>query len=264
LVAACGGSGEDAVDLGPGAGEPAPAEARVEEDPGAEPGWADEVPAVAEADTPARALLQAADAASPALVAPPDSGEPPALNQTDPRHGDYEGTMAIEIAYYDYCQTFDGNLGYAGTQTYEMPVEVFLNPPAELDGRTERSPFNLIVTSQLGVEGALVLMSGQVATDQQDGRSVLIDYWDIDQDGDDFSGVLTDRWPGLVFNTISTNQLLVPCRPELGSFALSDPVAEGAGLEGTLTDDGILLEVLAQSLDREVRFRATIEVETAG
>jgi hypothetical protein len=40
-----------------------------------------------------------------------------------------------------------------------------------------------------------------------------------------------------------------------------DDIAEGAELTGTISDDAVDLEVLGQSLDREVRFRARIHAE---
>jgi hypothetical protein len=173
--------------------------------------------------------------------------------------------MRIKIAYYDYCQTYDGNLEYAGSAEYEMDAEVFVNPPAEQDGVRERSPFNLLVGSETGVEGTIQLWSALVLTDVSDGRSVLFDYWDIDREGDDLSGVLTDRWAGLpTYNYIEATQLLVPCRPELGTLVQRDAIAEGAELTGTLTDDGVTIEVFAQSLDRELRFHVVIEADRAG
>jgi len=250
--------GEEAVAIGPGSDTGAPAEELADADPGTEPSWTGDVPAVAEPEaTPAEQAAAAEAGGGSYLTAPGEAA------RFDGPERDYAGTMQIELAYYDYCQTLDGNLGYAGSATYQMPAEVYLNPPAAHGGLQERSPFNLIAASQLGNEGSLLLVSAQVVTDPTDGRSALIDYWDIDQSGDQVDGVLTDRWPGLVLNTIDTTQLLVPCRPELGSFPMSDSIAEGAQLSGSIGDGGVHLEVLAQSYDREVRFRAVIDAEPA-
>lgn len=261
-AAACGSGSDDTVAIGPGSDETPPVEAIAEEDdPGPEPAFVADVPDVAEPEASARERAEALDVAgSPSWLAPSDAGDESAAQRTSSIQGDYQGTMQIEIAYYDYCQTSDLTLAYAGSGTYEMPVEVYVNPPAAVSGLTERSPFNLIVSSELGQEGSILLVSGTVVTDPRDGRSALFDYWNIDQSGDDFSGVLTDRWPGVAYNQISSTSLLVPCRPELGTLASTDTIAEGAQLAGRFTDDGLQIEILAQSYDTELRFHAIVDV----
>jgi hypothetical protein len=166
--------------------------------------------------------------------------------------------MTIEIAYYNYCRT--GNLDFAGSAEYELDAEVFVNPPAEQDGVEERSPFDLIIGSEYGAEGTVNIVSATVVLDPRNGQRVLFDYWDIDQDGDEINGVLTDRWPGVALNTISTAQLIVPCQTGL-VMVMPDTIAEGAEIEGTVDDDAVDLQLLGQSFDREVRFRASIEAE---
>lgn len=221
---------------------------------GTEPTWAATMapPATPAADAADR--LAVADLrGAVGLTAPPRA---PGLSAA--RSGaDYAGTMHVEIAYYDYCQTGDGNLGFAGSRTYDLDAEVFVNPPAAESGIEERSPFNLIVGTENGVEGAISAVSATVVTDPRDGRSTLLDYWDIDEDGDGVEGVLTDRWPGYVLNTISTAQLIVPCQTGL-VFVMPDSIAEGARLAGSVTEDRVRLQLVGQSFDREVRFRATV------
>jgi hypothetical protein len=232
--------------------------------PAREPAWARRVPAVAEPQAPLEARARALDLAGGFRLSPPTADStaartaPSATGAATP--GNYAGTMSIEVAYYDYCQTADGNLGFARSAKYQMAAQVFVNRRAENAGVVERSPFNLIVGTQVGVEASILLMSAQVVTDTRDGRSALIDYWDIDQHGDQITGALTDHWPGLSYNSIDTQQLLVPCQPNLGALTLSDPIAEGAQLAGTVTKDRITLQLVGQSLDREERFRATIAV----
>jgi hypothetical protein len=252
----------DAVAIGPGSDVVPPAEDVLDEDPGDEPAWTGGVPTVTQPEASRRVQMVAlALAGSNGIEAPPTDG--PTGAAEDAIGSTYVGTMDIEIAYYNYCQTYDGNLGYAGSAEYTMAAEAYIDPPAEDAGVQERSPFNLIVATEMGVEGSLVLMSGQVVTNTLTGENVLIDYWDIDESDDGaITGVLTDRWPGLAYNYIVTAQPIVPCQSDL-VLALKDDVAEGAELAGTVTDDHIHLEVLAQSLDREVRFFATIDADLA-
>jgi hypothetical protein len=259
LASSCSKGDEDAVAIGPGSAQDPPVEQLSGQDPGSEPSWVADVPPVvdpqAEEDARAATLNVAAGFG---IAAPPLS--PAAVEATS--ETSYHGTMTIEIAYYDYCQTYDGNLGFAGSATYELPADVIVNPPAENEGVTERSPFNLILAGGNGVEGSLTLLSAVVLTDVSNGTSALFDYWDIDRGQDDqVSGALTDRWAGVDYNFIETTQLLVPCQPNLGSLAMRDAIVEGAQLTGTVSDDRADLEVLAQTLDHEVRFRAVFSTE---
>lgn len=262
MIACDSTTSDDAVPIGPGSDDAPPAEEVLDEEPGDEPVWTGGVPAVAQPAATQQAQMTAlAVAGSNGLEAPPTDG--PTGATEDALGATYVGTMDIQIAYYNYCQTYDGNLGYAGSAEYTMTAEAYINPPAEDAGVQERSPFNLIVATEMGVEGSLLLVSGQVVTNTLTGENVLIDYWDIDESDDgSITGVLTDRWPGLAYNYIVTAQPIVPCQSDL-VLALKDDVAEGAELAGTVTDDHIHLEVLAQSLDREVRFFATIDADVA-
>jgi hypothetical protein len=268
VVPACSSDsdGSKGVQVGPGSSEVAPAAAILDEPPGDEPTWLDSVPPPAE---PAAARGKRAAAlglaASAALEAPPSESPDDATSTTvaeDPEYpfGDFSGTMTIDIAYYNYCVTYDGYLAYAGEGTYESDVEVSINEQAGHDGVTERSPFNLLVTSEPGVEGSIVVWSAQVMYDPSDQRSALFDYWHIDEDAGEITGTLTDRWPGVAFNKITTAQPLVPCSPGF-TLALPDDIAEGAQLTGTVSEDAVDLEILGQSLDREVRFRARVHAE---
>jgi hypothetical protein len=265
-LAACGddddgGGAADAVSIGAGADEPAPAAVIARRPPGAEPRWAAALAAPTPAVPPSAAAAVSSFAESSGLRGPPRARPDSVPSRGSPFLGDYAGRATVEIAYYDYCQTYDGNLGYAGTRTYDVAADVFLNPPAEDDGARERSPFNVIVATEGGVEGAITVMSAQVVTDTRDGRSALFDYWDITERDGAIEGVLTDRWPGVAINTIQTSSLLVPCRPELGTLYSTDTIAEGATLDGRVGGDEIDLDLVGQSLDRERRFRVRLTAE---
>jgi hypothetical protein len=259
-------SATEPISIGPGAARTSPPEVLSTATPGDEPGWVARVPELAEETADVAGRAQSARLAVSMGLAAAPSSRPSGTTTTRPRssepYGDYAGTMTIEIAYYDYCQTWDGNLGYAGSGTYEMDAEVYVNPPAEHEGVSERSPLNLIVASETGVEGSVIVMSGQVVSDTRDGRGAVFDYWDIDYDEDsgDIEGTLTDRWPFLSFNQITTAQPIVPCTTDL-VMPKPDDIAEGAELTGTIADGRIDLTLYGQSFDREVRIRAEIEAE---
>jgi hypothetical protein len=275
FTAACGGgSDESAVEIGPGSSEEAPAVALIGEEAGEEPSWVAEVPAPADPSRTRRERMAALNIAASASLDIPDfddGDDTPTETTTDTTetadgetaeypYGDFSGAMTIDIAYYNYCVTYDGNLAFAGEGTYESAVDVSINEQADNDGVTERSPFNLLVTSEPGVEGSIVVWSAQVMTDPSDQRSALFDYWRIEEDDGELTGVLTDRWPGVAFNEITTAQPLIPCTDGM-TLVLPDDIAEGAELTGTVVGDAVDLEILGQSLDREVRFRARIHAE---
>jgi hypothetical protein len=101
-----------------------------------------------------------------------------------------------------------------------------------------------------------------VTTNNRNRETALFDFWRIRQDDDEIEGELTNRWSGLTtYNYIERSKLMWPCRPEMGSLVQREPIAEGATLTGTLTDDDVELELLGQSLDGELRFRAVFEAE---
>jgi len=262
LTACSSDDGENSsgtVEVGPGSSDRAPAARRLSRTTATEPAWSAEIPDVAtpQASDDDRRLVEGL---AGSVGARPADASAFARARGRGDSADYEGTTDIEIAYYNYCQTRDGNLGYAGRGEYELDAEVYVNPRAEESGVNERSPFNLIIGTENGVEGTLSAVSATVVTDTRDGRSALLDYWDIDRRGDRISGVLTDRWPGYILNTISTAQLIVPCQPDL-VFVMPDSIAAGAKLTGTIDADEADLVLLGQSYDREVRFRATISAE---
>jgi hypothetical protein len=246
-------SSDETVEIGVGSDETAPAAELAEETSGTEPAWARALPA--SGSSTLSADVAAADLSALGLAAPRAS-----RGRGSVKSADYNGTMAIEIAYYNYCQG-SGDLEFAGSRKYEMDAEVFVNPPAEDGGVEERSPFNLIIGTEPGVEGTISVVSATVARNNQTGETVLLDYWDIDQRGDDITGEMTERGPISVLNSISTEQLFWPCRPDMGSMIMPHEIDTGAELTGTVSDDDIDLELVGQSFSREVRFRATIEVE---
>jgi hypothetical protein len=258
---------EAAVAIGPGSRGTPPAAALVDAGAQEPPAWVAEIPEPVVASAPPERRAVALDlAASTGLRAPrfpAGSSGSSAENDTEFANGTYRGTMTIDVAYFNYCVTRDGNLAYAGSREYTSDVEVIINDPAEDDGVVERSPFNLIISSETGVEGAIVVVSATVAADNRTGTTVLFDYWSLDADGDELTGTLTDRWPGFAMNTITTEQPLVPCQDGI-TLAMPDQLMEGAELRAAVDGDDVELELLAQSLDRETRFRATIEAERVG
>jgi hypothetical protein len=258
---AVAGAGETAADdpvkIGPGASGRDPASRIERQTPGREPEWAATVPDVAEREVE---LDSRTLAVGTSLAAAASTSQAPDSGSLSP--GTYEGTVTIDVAYYTRCKTGDGTLTYAGTRTYPMDAEVIVSARAEQDGARERSPFNLIAGSELGVEASTQITSATVATDQRNKQNILIDYWDIDQSGREIRGTLTNRTPGLYLNTMQTMRPLGhPCQTVTPRMPVMVAIAEGAKLSGTVTNSSIELELLAQTIDSERRIRADFDVE---
>lgn len=281
ILTACSSGGRDnasstddettAVEIGPGTPKQAPASSLIDADAQTEPDWVGRIASSAASTASPEQRAATLDLAASLGLRRPGFGngststtQPGSANNSSAfPNGTYEGTMTMDLAYYNLCVTRDGNLAFAGRRTYTSDVEVYINDPAEDGGVTERSPFNLIIASETGVEGALVVVSATVAADTKSDTTVLFDYWRIREDDGEIEGMLTDRWSGFALNTITTEQPLVMCTPGF-PIAVPDQLMEGAAITGAGDGETLELEIIGQSLDRESRFRASIDVERVG
>jgi hypothetical protein len=225
-----------------------------------EPAWVSRVPPVA-------APLASPEARAAALGMTGSFSITPVTTATDatrsvPRARDYKGSAVVDVAYYDGCRSGDGSLGFARSETYRMGGGASIHPPTEHQGIRERSPFNLVVSTDGAREGALGMFSALLLTDPRDGRSVVFDYWDLSTRGSVVSGTLTDSWAryGLAVNQIRTTAPLVPCQPGAPSLSDENPIAEGARLTGTVTDERIRVTITGQTLHQPVKFRANFDL----
>jgi hypothetical protein len=138
-----------------------------------------------------------------------------------------------------------------------------VHPPTEHQGIRERSPFNLVLSTDYAREGAVGMFSALLLTDPRDGRSAVFDYWDISARGDTITGTLTDSWAqyGLDVNQIRTTAPLTPCQPAGPALSDENPIAEGARLTGTVTDEQVRVTITGRTLHQPVKFRATFDLQ---
>jgi len=225
-----------------------------------EPRWTARVPAVAaplasqEAQAAARGMT-GSFSLSP-LTTPTDD------TRSTRRAREYSGTAVVDVAYYDRCRSGDGSLAFARSETYRMGGGASVHPQTEHEGIRERSPFNLVLTTDDAREGSVGMFSALLLTDPRDGRSVVFDYWDIGARESTITGTLTDSWAeyGLAVNQIRTTGPLVPCQPGGPTLADENPIADGARLTGTLTDQRVRVTITGQTLHQPVKFRATFDL----
>jgi hypothetical protein len=228
--------------------------------PREEPAWTARVPAAA-------APLASAEARAAALGMTGSFSISPATSPADathsvPRARNYKGSSVVDVAYYDGCASGDGSLEFARAETYRMGGGGSIHPPTEHEGIRERSPFNLVLSTDYAREGAVGVFSALLLTDPRDRRSAVFDYWDLSARGSTITGTLTDSWAdyGLAVNQIRTSAPLVPCQPGAPSLSDENPIAEGARLTGTVTDERIRVSITGTTLHQPVKFRVTFDL----
>jgi hypothetical protein len=202
-------------------------------------------------------LVQATGAAEKPQATAPDA-TPLAVGEDV-----YRGTLRITVGYWGYSCPYRGDLTlrFQKTRTYTMPVRVIRNPPAGVGVVRERNPFNFLISADPLREGGITLASATVTADPSDGDLTLFEYWRSTLQGSSIAGWLVRSWrqAGLALNVFSTDRLIVPCRPELGTLPKTfQTIKEGARLTGTFTDRRVELTVTGQTFDRERRFTARI------
>jgi hypothetical protein len=255
IAGAVTGEAQDPVAIGPGGSERPVSFSR----PGPEPSWAAQLP---DPTAPEPSATSLSTSLSTGARAATTSSTTQSSTSGLPARGTYDGTATIEVGYYSYCKTRDGNLAYAGSRTYRTDGQVIIGSRAQHDGVSERSPFNLVAGSALGVEAATQIVSGTVATDNDDDESIVVDYWDIEVDDGELEGTLVSRIAGLNLNSMQTMRPLGdPCSASSPAMAMNVAIAEGATLSGEFDTDSMELELVGQTIDKERRFRITFDVE---
>lgn len=150
------------------------------------------------------------------------------------------------------------------TRTYRMPVVVSRNPRAREGGASEQNPFNFVISTSPPLrESGFTLTSATVTTDFA-GQQALWEFWSASLRGSSFTGRLVRSHraagaPLMVLNALTTDRLLVPCNPGLGTQPKTfQSLKEGARLTGTFTDRRVDLTLVGQTFDRRNRFTARI------
>jgi hypothetical protein len=225
-----------------------------------EPGWTARVPAVTAPQAPPEARAAALGMTGSFSIAP--VATPSDATRSTPRARNYKGSSVVDVAYYDGCSSGDGSLAFARSETYRMGGGGSIHAPTEHEGIQERSPFNLVLSTDYAREGAVGMFSALLLTDPRDGRSVVFDYWDISARGSTITGTLTDAWVqhGVAVNQIRTTAPLVPCQPGGPSLSDENPIAEGARISGTVTEERVRVTITGQTLHQPVKFRATFDL----
>jgi hypothetical protein len=174
----------------------------------------------------------------------------------------YTGQASITIESYGYCG-FAAEPQLLGRQTYTAPATLTTSGPvSDGDGGAETNPihFTLQTDQQYGT-GAFAVTTGQVATTPESGRRLSVQYWTTEYDSATgaLAGVLTEdhREEALAYNAVQVEQLLIPCRPSLGTIPMAASMAEGTQLAGALDADGGTVEIAGQSHDGLTRFHVS-------
>lgn len=184
-----------------------------------------------------------------------DPGSPSVL-------GTYNGTWTVTVTNYDYCAT--GTLQADGTASGSFAGQLVVVAPHTDGATTESNPFGFVFQGgDLQHSGSISLASGIVVTtddpDSTGNPNVLLQYWSVQQSGDQVQATLTDphQNEGAAYNDIWLDRLLVPCRPELGTLgAFPLVIAPGATITGTIGGGHVQLTMQAQTVDGSATFTA--------
>jgi hypothetical protein len=166
----------------------------------------------------------------------------------------YNGTAEITVAQYGYCG-FSSEPAPIGQRSFTAPVTLVVgDPAADSDGGAEQNPVHFTVqTDQQGPTGAWSVTTGLVATTPDTGRDLAVQYWtnEYDPETGRLAGRLTNdhKEEALAYNLVNVEQLLVPCRPELGTIPMVAAMGEGTELAGTLDADQASIEIAGVSSD---------------
>ncbi len=174
----------------------------------------------------------------------------------------YTGQAEITVAQFGYCG-FSSEPAPIGQRSFTAPVTlVVADQAADSDGGAEQNPVHFTFqTDQQGPTGAWSITTGLVATTPTTGRDLAVQYWTDEYDP--ATGRLTARLTddhveeSLAYNLVNVEQLLVPCRPELGTIPMVAAMGEGSELVGTLDTDEAAIEVKGVSSDQLTQYHIT-------
>jgi len=156
------------------------------------------------------------------------------------------GTAAMTVTTFDYCGG-GAQRRLTGRFTYRLPAQLEIAAP----GPGDRNPYSFFLAAgPVGVVGSIALYSAAVVA-APSGR-LLLTYWRLSTDGRNVSGVLTDTHlaEGAPVNAFTEQQLLVPCRPELGQLPpWPGPLATGTQMRGSVANGHANLSVAGATTD---------------
>jgi len=157
---------------------------------------------------------------------------------------DLYGNATTIIEYYEY-DVNTGNDVFIEEKTYQYDVEIFLREPLELESSTETNPFNLSISPDRNKdddeEGYVDIVSAIIVDDILVGK-VFLQYWEIDQNGNNLTGTLTDNH---IANLLWAWEEIYPGTIITWPF----PIENTASLSGTITSGNMQLTIEGQSTD---------------
>ncbi len=165
------------------------------------------------------------------------------------------GQAKVTLETYDYCGS-GGGRRLAGRTTYRSAAEFRTGPRKAYGGRVERNPFNWqFHVGTIGSTGSFQLGSAAVANPP----GVLLGYWSstYDRSSGRFAGELvashTDK--GTALNTLFGEEVLIPCRPSLGTIPMVYALQRGSRVSGVITGSGARLTLTGATGEGFYAFR---------
>lgn len=168
----------------------------------------------------------------------------------------FAGTSVTVIRYYAF-NPHTGQDEFIEEKNYTYPVFVFLNPPLTKDGVTEANPFNLQIypdrSSNPDEEGHLDISSALFIIGPS--GEVLLQYWNITLVNGQIGGILTET-----HTAESAAANLVWAWDDIAGIIMTMPfpVATGAVMTGTLSDNSIEINITGESVSTYRKFTSSI------
>jgi hypothetical protein len=204
----------------------------------------------------------------------PGGNNPPSNDnggQQGAQSATYTGTLTTTIRYLTVCGTNNGD------ETTQLAVQVVVTPPLRPTPLSpglpaavgqEQNPLHLNV-GETTVNGNLERGSISLASALRFGGTspgLILQYWNLQWDGRNITGRLAEdhREQAAAINLLSTPTELVPCQAQFGYIPNMLAIAEGATLEGTLTNDAINIRVRGVSVDGTRPFVSDIAANRSG
>ena len=168
-------------------------------------------------------------------------------------YGTFKGNAAVNLRYFDPSGNF------IEEKNYQFEAQVFVEAPAKLNTApvVEDNPFNLGIYSvnQLP-EGAFSFNSARGFTDPQDGKELMLQYWDFDWDK------TTNSVSGELINTGAAQALalnLLNIVDLFSGFVLPTTMKLKTTLTGTVNCDQASLTLKGETTNEIVEFEIVVD-----
>lgn len=105
--------------------------------------------------------------------------------------GTYKGNANVTLDYFNY-NVYTRQFEVVERKQFQYPAQIQLSTPRTDTVETERNAFSLVIDPDqaMAQEGQISIQSSTVVTTPYTGRSLLLQFWSYDLDGNKIEGIL--------------------------------------------------------------------------